>query len=282
VNGTITASARSDVGAVRSVNEDSFVAREPAFLVADGMGGHARGDKASQEAVRVVGERIAPGAVVTSDAVLEAIDAANRAVRALSSEDETGVSVAGTTISGVVQVAAGEGEGLRWMIVNVGDSRVYGWDGRTLAQLSVDHSAVQELVDAGEIEPEEAAVHPERNIITRALGASDDVDVDVWLLPVGGRQSFLICSDGLNKELTDEGIAHILARSGAGSATVADELVDAALAAGGRDNITVIVIESLSGVPLGGTDATVDRSDAARAFFEDTTPRAGEHERVAR
>lgn len=282
MNETITASARSDVGAVRSVNEDSFIAREPAFLVADGMGGHARGDKASQEAVRVMGERVGSGMIVSSDDVLAAIDAANRAVRALSSQHDTGVSVAGTTIAGVVRISAGDGDEPRWMVVNVGDSRVYGWDGRTLTQLSVDHSAVQELVDAGELEPEEAERHPERNIITRALGAADDVDVDVWLLPIGGRQSFLVCSDGLNKELPDEHIARILAESGALDGSVADRLVEAALAAGGRDNITVIVVESQSGEPLGGADATVDRSDASRAFFEDTTPRAGEHERVVR
>ena len=282
MNGTITASARSDVGAVRSVNEDSFVAREPAFLVADGMGGHARGDKASQEAMRVVGERIATGAVVTAADVLQAITEANRAVRALSASGDTGVSVAGTTISGVVQIGAGDGDERRWMVVNVGDSRVYGWDGRTLTQLSVDHSAVQELVDAGAIEPEDAPLHPERNIITRALGASDDVDVDVWLLPVGGRQSFVICSDGLTKELPDEHIARLLASAGTGSADVADTLVEAAVAAGGRDNITVIVVESQSGEPLGGADATVDRADAARAISEDTTPRTGEQERATR
>jgi len=282
VNGTITASARSDVGAVRSVNEDSFVAREPAFLVADGMGGHARGDKASQEAMRVVGERIATGAVVTAADVLQAITEANRAVRALSASGDTGVSVAGTTISGVVQIGAGDGDERRWMVVNVGDSRVYGWDGRTLTQLSVDHSAVQELVDAGAIEPEDAPLHPERNIITRALGASDDVDVDVWLLPVGGRQSFVICSDGLTKELPDEHIARLLASAGTGSADVADTLVEAAVAAGGRDNITVIVVESQSGEPLGGTDATVDRAEAARAISEDTKPRVGEQERATR
>jgi len=280
VSGTITASARSDVGAVRSVNEDSFVAREPVFLVADGMGGHARGDKASQEAVRVVGERIGSGSVVSAAVVLQAITEANRAVRALSGSGDTGVSVAGTTISGVVQI--GDGDERRWMVVNVGDSRVYGWDGRTLTQLSVDHSAVQELVDAGAIEPEEAALHPERNIITRALGAADDVDVDVWLLPVGGRQSFVICSDGLTKELPDEHIARLLAQAGSTDTNVADALVDAALAAGGRDNVTVIVVESQSGEPLGGTDATVDRSDAARAISEDTTPRIGEQERATR
>ena len=93
------------------------------------------------------------------------------------------------------------------MVFNIGDSRVYSWDGRTLEQLSVDHSAVQELVDAGLISAEDAERHPDRNVITRALGADEFVDPDVWLIPATGRQVFLICSDGLSKEVDDEQLA---------------------------------------------------------------------------
>ncbi|MEO6827507.1 MAG: protein phosphatase 2C domain-containing protein [Microbacteriaceae bacterium] len=242
-------SARSDVGRVRKVNEDSFLARMPVFLVADGMGGHARGDKASQAAVRIFEERITEGSAPTPDTVLEAIHAANDAVRSLSEYADTGIARAGTTLTGVVQVRA-EGEDTdaltHWMVVNVGDSRVYGWDGRSLVQLSVDHSAVQELMDAGAITPEQAARHPERNVITRAIGAEDSVDADFSLLPVGGRQTFLVCSDGLTKELDDGKIAGLLAETaGQPDQDPATVLVNAALAAGGRDNVTVLVVESL-------------------------------------
>lgn len=276
MNVNVEASARSDVGTVRKVNEDSFVARTPAFLVADGMGGHARGDKASQAAVRVIGEFLPADYDPSPDEVVAAVHAANDAVRALSTVDDSGVAVAGTTLTGVVQVHAVDDDEPRWMVVNVGDSRVYGWDGRTLGQLTVDHSAVQELLDAGAISVGESLIHPERNVITRALGADDTVEVDVWLLPVTGNQTFLICSDGLCKELDDEAIAMILADTGAGhadAASRADALVEAALEAGGRDNVTVIVVESLAGDVAEDPDSTRDRPATAHEFLEDTRPR---------
>jgi serine/threonine protein phosphatase PrpC len=270
VTDTVVASARSDVGAVRAVNEDSFLARRPVFVVADGMGGHARGDKASQAAVHALAERLAPDASVTPDDVLDAIGQANHSVRSLSSAGDSGVAVAGTTLTGIVRVTTGTGDD-SWMVINVGDSRVYGWDGRTLTQLSIDHSAVQELVDAGVLHPDEAEGHPDRNVITRALGADDEVDVDVWLIPAAGRQDFLICSDGLSKELTDEAIAAIVAETPLSAC--ADALVSAAIEAGGRDNVTVIVVESLMGEAMNGDETTLDRHDSSRAALEDTRPR---------
>ncbi|WP_223227723.1 PP2C family protein-serine/threonine phosphatase [Leifsonia xyli] len=149
-------SARSDTGAVRHVNEDSLLAQDPVFVVADGMGGHARGDLASRTAVESLARALPAGSAPTADDVVTAIDEANAAVRALSSADESGAAVAGTTLAGVVRVRVPERSGERWMIVNVGDSRVYSWDGRDLHQLTVDHSAVQELVDAGLITAEQA------------------------------------------------------------------------------------------------------------------------------
>lgn len=246
---TVTSGARTDVGAVRKVNEDSMLARSPAFLVADGMGGHARGDLASQTALRVLGRRLPPGTIPSCGDVLAGVQAANAAVRALSEVGDSGSAVAGTTLTGVVQVLR-HGEA-QWLVLNVGDSRVYGWDGDGLAQLTLDHSAVQELLDAGLITPGEAALHPERNVITRALGADDDVDVDVWLLPVADAQTFLVCSDGLTKELDDEEIAAVLAGPESEPAALADALVEAALGAGGRDNVTVIVVRSLASEPPG-------------------------------
>ncbi|WP_241973559.1 PP2C family serine/threonine-protein phosphatase [Cryobacterium sp. TMT2-15-1] len=257
-------SARSDVGRERKVNEDSFLAQAPVFLVADGMGGHAQGDVASQTVVRVFEEHIACDAPSTPERVLDAIHSSNDAVRDLSAVDDYGTAVSGTTLSGIAFVDAGDDVGFHWMAFNVGDSRVYTWDGHTLAQLSVDHSAVQEMVDAGLISRDEAEQHPERNVITRAIGTDESVDADVWLLPASGRHAFLICSDGLTKELGAAEIARILA-SYAGdslpSRSRADVLVDAALARGGHDNVTVVYVESELGKP--GQDDTADTNEAA-------------------
>ncbi len=236
--------ARTDVGRVRAVNEDSFIARRPLYLVADGLGGHARGDAASQAAIRVFDEAFPDDAPAHPDAVLAAIAEANAAVRALSFPDDTGAAVAGTTLVGLVEVAT-DGDGTSWLAVNVGDSRLYGWNGSTLEQLSVDHSAVQELYEAGLITASQMDSHPERNIITRALGAEDDVDADTWTVPARSEQTFLVCSDGLTRELTDDEIAGILAGAFADpSKDPARELVDAAVAAGGRDNVTVVLVRS--------------------------------------
>ncbi|QNE34533.1 PP2C family protein-serine/threonine phosphatase [Leifsonia shinshuensis] len=264
----VEVSARSDTGAVRHVNEDSYLAQDPVFVVADGMGGHARGDVASRTAVESLARTLPAGATPTPEEVITAIDEANAAVRALSDAEETGAAVAGTTLTGVVRVRVPERAAEEWMVVNVGDSRVYGWDGRQLSRLTVDHSAVQELVDAGLISPEQAAVHPERNVITRALGAEDFVDTDSELLPETGRQTFLICSDGLTRELGDETIAELLAGDPDDPAAV---LVEAAVAAGGHDNVTVIVVESRPG---DDAPAAVDTRDRlAGRELDDTQPR---------
>ena len=252
----VSVRARSDVGAVRHVNEDRFLAEDPVFVVADGMGGHARGDMASQTAVDSLARTLSAGTRPTPVEVIAAIDEANAAVRALSGADESGVAVAGTTLTGIVRVRVPERADEQWMVVNVGDSRVYLWDGERLQQLSVDHSAVQELVDAGLITKEQAAVHPERNMITRALGAEDFVETDVTMIPEDGEPTFLICSDGLTRELDDARIADIL---NAGVADAADRLVDAAIEAGAHDNVTVIVVETVSGDDAGRTNDTEPR-----------------------
>ncbi len=250
--------ARTDVGMTRKVNEDSMLSNAPVFVVADGMGGHARGHAASQAAVRVFTEHIVAGLPTTPEQVLDAIHSSNDAVRDLSNIGDSGTAVAGTTLTGIAFVDAGDatdGEdvglsagdsGYHWMVFNVGDSRVYRWDGRTLEQQSVDHSAVQEMVDAGILSAEDAEQHPERNVITRALGAEDTVDVDVWLTPARHGSTFLICSDGLTKELDRSEISAIFARRTARDdfSGIAEELVDAALDAGGRDNVSVIVVRA--------------------------------------
>ena len=268
----------SDRGAVRRLNEDSFLVSLPLFAVADGMGGHAFGDLASQAAIKALSEAFTGTIHATAPQVLEAIHRANEAVLAVSGGSDV---VSGTTVSGVAFVAIGPTESPHWMAFNVGDSRIYRWDGRHLLQLSVDHSAVQELVDLGEITRLQAITHPDRNIVTRALGADTIVDPDIWLLPARGRQTFLLCSDGLTKELSDDEIARIIVFHGVEQVresdglpiTLAERLVRAAVAAGGSDNVTVVIVESdLVGSSAKSSEETVDR-DAMPALLEVTKPR---------
>jgi len=260
----------SDVGAVRSSNEDSFLAAPPFWIVADGMGGHAHGDLASRSAVEVF-ERARSAGAVSARAVLAAVRDANAAVLSLRED-----ALSGTTLTGVAIVDI-EGAGPHWMTFNVGDSRTYLWDGRRLEQQSIDHSAVQELVAAGVITPADAAAHPQRNVVTRALGAESEVEPDVWLVPLRGRQTFLLCSDGLTKELDDDEIARIIvfhdqqaSREPEGP-TLPERLVGAAIAAGGRDNVTVVVVESELPEEAVDFEETVDRHPR---LLEDTMPRA--------
>ena len=271
----LVVSAQSAIGTVRSVNEDSYLAATPLFVVADGMGGHERGDRASQTVVAVLQEQLPEGTLPTPAMVLAAITDANVAVRALTGDNGHRL-VSGTTLAGLALVESQEGS-VHWMAFNVGDSRIYSWNGRVLEQLSVDHSAVQELIDAGQITELAARSHPERNVITRAVGAEELVDADVWLLPIGGAQSFVLCSDGLTKELDDAAIARLLAEYGsdgaAHPATVADALVDAANRAGGKDNITVVVLDSSIEGAHRDDDDTNERSLLA-AHLEETRPRA--------
>jgi len=266
----LSVSVASDLGLVRKVNEDSFLAANGLFLVADGMGGHSFGDRASQSVVGTFAAVAASGATLTPESVVATIHSANEAVVDMNDDDDE--SVSGTTLSGLALVQSKTAH--HWMAFNVGDSRVYSWDGRRLEQVTVDHSAVQELLDLGQISPIEATEHPHRNVITRAIGVSETVDPDIWLLPVAGRQLFVVCSDGLNKELDDDQIASILANRFQlkDGNTVAERLVEAALAAGGADNVTVVVVES----ELVGTTHSADEDTSDRAIphhLEETRPR---------
>jgi serine/threonine protein phosphatase PrpC len=212
--------------------------------------------------------------------VLAAIRRANAAVRELTAWAGGSRVIAGTTLTGVALVVEHPNDVPRWMVFNLGDSRVYRWDAasriRRLERVSVDHSLVQELVDAGLIDEQRALTHPDRNIITRALGASDRVEVDSWLLPADRPQTFLICSDGLTKELGDEQISAVLeAASDPGSAV--ELLLEAALVAGGHDNITIVMVRSeYHDGRAGGVGGTVDEQTRDRALspeLEDTRPR---------
>jgi len=273
-------SGHSDRGAVRRINEDSFLVEAPLFVVADGMGGHAFGDRASQTAVAAFAGSVEPGHPANAQKVVDTIKSANEAVLALAAEGDGALS--GTTLTGVAFVDVGSTDNYHWMAFNVGDSRTYSWDGRSLIQLSVDHSAVQELVDQGLITKLEAEKHPNRNVVTRALGADDLVDADVWLLPARARQTFLLCSDGLTKELDDDEIARIivfhdseqLRESDGLPMSLAERLVSAAIAAGGSDNVTVVVVESelVGAAAPPSDDDTLERGGLSR-LLEETTPR---------
>jgi serine/threonine protein phosphatase PrpC len=272
----VSATSASDVGAVRSINQDSFLTTPTVFLVADGMGGHTAGERASAAVKLTFETTFGAGEPPSAAAVLDAITAANLAVRSANTGTDDETSISGTTLAGVAVVESGSG--LHWMAFNIGDSRVYQWNGRTLAQLSVDHSAVQEMIERGELTQIEASHHPERNVITRAIGATDIVDPDVWLMPVHGSQSFLICSDGLTKEIDDVAIAAILAnhRADATASSLAQALVDAAVAAGGADNVTAVFVQShvrsSTGTSDDFSDSTRERLRTDAAALEDTRP----------
>ena len=270
---TLTVSAVSHVGWVRQVNEDAMLAEPPVFAIADGMGGHSFGDRASATAVLALHEEFDPEQPTEPEHVLAAIRRANAAVRELTAWSGDDRVMAGTTLTGVALVAEHPDADPRWMVFNLGDSRVYSWDSAApvprLIQLSVDHSVVQELFDAGVIDAERARTHPDRNIITRALGAADQVAAEVWMLPATRPQTFLLCSDGLTKELDDDRIAAVIAEGELGSAT--DRLLSAALAEGGHDNVTIVLVSAEYRGAEQVDEQTRDR--ALSPELDDTLPR---------
>jgi PPM family protein phosphatase len=219
----------------REDNQDRYLAAPPVFAVADGMGGHVGGASAAEAAVEAL-RSLTGSETTTVDAIRLALQRADGEIRAFQGPDKAG---AGTTVAGVALV--NEGEGPQWAVFHVGDSRVYRWHEGKLEQLTTDHSVVQELLDAGYISEESAATHPQRHIITRALGVGPRPEADVVLLPVVPGHRFLACSDGLTGELSDVRIAELLATAGAPQQS-ADALTAAADAHGARDNATVVVI----------------------------------------
>lgn len=232
----------TDPGLKRQVNEDSLFAESPVFLVADGMGGYEAGDLASAAVVDAFRPMVGTGFAELAG-IRAALIAASAGVAAVAGDTQRG---AGSTVTGVVIV---EHDGLpHWLVFNVGDSRVYRHFGSELEQLTVDHSLGQELVDKGELAREDMQSFSDRNVITRAIGAADST-ADSWLMPVVNGERLLICSDGLHSELPDEGIRATLTMSGKPESAAAT-LVQRAKDAGGRDNISVIVIDVISGGSL--------------------------------
>src|SRR5215213_1578207 len=234
----LQAGAATDVGRVRQMNEDRFLADERIFAVADGVGGHQAGEVASQTSVETLLREFNEGEP-TVDGLVAAAEAANQAVWQLAqgSREKRGM---GTTLTALALVQVDGDEELA--LINVGDSRAYLLQNGELMQLTEDHSLVEELVRDGKLTPAEAQVHPQRSIITRALGMEPVIEVDSWeIIPYTGDR-ILLCSDGLTNELSDERIASTL-RQLADPQEAAHDLVRQARAAGGSDNITVVVVD---------------------------------------
>jgi PPM family protein phosphatase len=225
----------TDTGRRRDVNQDAVLASFPLYVVADGMGGHIGGEIASASTVERLTGVVEQG-TVTPKTIEKALA---RAVKDIASHPETTDDGTGTTVTGLFLDLTGAEP--HWVTLNIGDSRVYLLRDDALVQVTTDHSVVQELVAAGRLSPEEAENHPYGNVITRAVGPSDSVRPDYVRLDVLDGDRFVVCSDGLTKELTDFGIRHFL-RECPDPAAAVTAMLDAALENGGRDNITIIVL----------------------------------------
>jgi protein phosphatase len=237
---------------VRHINQDSLVARFGLYAVADGMGGHTAGEVAAEIAVEVFETH--PAIVSTQD-LIQAVHAMNAAIMERA-EAEPELSGMGTTLCALALVVSGEQD--RLALANVGDSRIYVYAGDELAQLTEDHSLVAQLVRDGTLTASQADRHPQRNVLTRALGIDPDVAVDAWeLLPLTGDR-FVLCSDGLSNELTDDQIAAVLRRL-ADPQEAANELVRLANENGGRDNITVVVVDVIGDERTDGVATSLNK-----------------------
>ncbi|HKD99231.1 MAG TPA: protein phosphatase 2C domain-containing protein [Micromonosporaceae bacterium] len=235
---TVQSGYASEVGRARPVNQDSLLVSGVVFAVADGMGGHAAGEVASQLAVAGL-RRLADRPVFNADDVRAELVSANGEIVASAARfpERQGM---GTTVAGLGLVCIAGAD--HWVVFNVGDSRVYRFADDELAQVTVDHTEVAELVASGAVTAEDADYHPRRHVVTRALGSDPAPEPDVWVFPPTAGERFLICSDGLFLELSEAEIVDLL-RSEPSPQAVADELVRRAKAYGGRDDATVIVVD---------------------------------------
>lgn len=249
---SVRAAARTDTGKVRSVNEDSFLVVPGAYVVADGMGGHNAGDVASRLTVEAVEAWLAEREPEIST-VSEVVSRANDAVRTHS--NEAGRSGMGSTLVAAFVVANADEQAV--VVVNVGDSRCYLIQGEEMVQLTKDHSHVQELVESGEISEDEALVHPERNVVTRAIGVEPWVAGDFFVVPTTLSSRLLLCSDGISGELSFDQIREVLADEPDPDAA-ADALVRTVLLGRAADNATAIVVDvnrTLATLPEGSNSA---------------------------
>ena len=251
----LSVAAGTDVGRIRAGNEDSLYADADAqrglFIVADGMGGHAAGEVASEMAVQTVARELAPFRDLSGPAIgvgmAHALREANRAIyeRTIVEADKQGM---GTTASCMIM------GGGRWIIGHIGDSRIYLVRDGVLRQITKDHSYVQEQVDAGFLTPEQARYHPYSNVITRCVGANAAVEADVLEGELQNGDLYILCSDGLTGMVEDPQLKKIIETRGTPGRMV-DAMITEANRRGGLDNITAIAVQVLSvhGMPTGTT-----------------------------
>jgi PPM family protein phosphatase len=241
--GDVNVGVRSDRGLVRDHNEDAWVAVPPLFVVADGMGGHSAGEVASKIAVTSIADGADGFAAMDAARLVDLVQAANSAVwRTAKTRPE--LRGMGTTCTLLVL-----GGGMA-QLAHVGDSRAYLLHRDALSQLTQDHSIVGRMVAEGRITEEEAARHPARSTITRALGAAADVQVDVVSVPIEVGDRFLLCTDGLSGSVSRDAIHDVLAGTPVAQ-DAADRLIAIANGAGGEDNVTAIVVD-VGGPNMGG------------------------------
>jgi PPM family protein phosphatase len=256
----IRVGAKSDVGRMRNDNQDSYLADEPVFAVADGVGGHLGGDVASATAVRVIQEAAQSG--VEPDALEGLLRKVNTAIWE-KSQSAPHLRGMGTTCT-LVLLQNGAAH-----LAHVGDSRAYLYRAGELSQVTEDHNLVGKMVSEGRLSREEAAHHPQRNIITRALGLDPTVDVDLLTLELTESDRLVICSDGLSSMIEERTLAEVLGDESDPQAA-AERLVEAANQAGGEDNITVVLIDL-----LGGAQAQAAAPPAARSATPTETSGGG-------
>ncbi|MBJ6363308.1 Stp1/IreP family PP2C-type Ser/Thr phosphatase [Paenibacillus sp. GCM10012307] len=236
---------RSDIGRIRLVNEDqAWVGQQDGTIaiaiVADGMGGHQAGDVASQLAVQTFREALAGRELVIDDGeaahhVVRAIHQANAVVYDMAAQNEQYHNMGTTVVAAVADKQ-------RAVIAHIGDSRAYKIKNRDITQLTNDHTLVNELAKTGQISAEEAANHPRRNVLTRALGTDKEVEVDVQTLEWAPGETLLLCSDGLSNMVSEQQMVDTVQAGGLNLDAKAEQLVELALRAGGDDNITVVLL----------------------------------------
>lgn len=235
----LTWAARTDVGRVRAQNQDDVLTGPGLFVVADGMGGHADGAAAAARVVAALAP-LQHELPLSRERLCRGVQEAAAAVVSLSGH---GWGEPGSTLTALA-LGRGEDGTVCWLVANVGDSRTYRWAGGRLDQLTKDHSQIQELLDARIIDADQARVDPRRNILTRAIGAGMTGPASPDVFAVGpGPARFLLCSDGLTNEVDDATVRTVLATA-PDPAPAADRLLELALAAGARDNVTVVVVDA--------------------------------------
>ncbi|MGH2787208.1 MAG: Stp1/IreP family PP2C-type Ser/Thr phosphatase [Actinomycetota bacterium] len=245
--------AKSDVGRVREGNEDSYLVDDPLFVVADGMGGHLAGDVASSTAVEVIAAAAQSEDGGDPDSLAVLVRDANEAIFKKAQAD-TALRGMGTTCT-LLMIQDSRGH-----LAHVGDSRAYLLRDGELSQLTEDHSLVGRMVKEGRLTAQEAENHPQRSIITRALGVDSDVEVDLMTVELKGEDRILLCSDGLTSMVDDDRIKEVLGRT-PDPQIAADELVSVANEAGGEDNVTVVIVD-VGTAPPGAPPAPVTEESA--------------------